>query len=629
MQTIDVTRRRRSRHGMTLLLVFCFFTSLFLLAQHAAAASTDLQIGNESSYALSRHFSALKYNGPDLTLEEVRRKREAGEFSSVDPRSTAATNFGLTQSKIWLHQTFTTDAILPARWLLEVAHSSLDSVDVFIAEEGGDYIWQHAGDQVPFADKALPHRHHLFELNLKPSTGYSLYVRAASSGTLTVPVNLWQPDALWADDQVSYALLSCYFGLLAGLMVYNLFLFFSLRDKLYLIYVAFIGFLALGQAGLAGLTGQFIWPNNALLTHLSPTGGVSLAGIFGVYFVHGFLGPTPRGLKMQWVMPLLGIMFATSFTFTLFVSYFVGAVLVNITSLLFALSALLMGGVSLYRGQPGARFFVLAWVSLLLSILVIALHNLGILPSNGFTANALMFGSAAEMLLLSLALADRINSLQRSQDQAQQDALKINREMVDALRESERQLESRVTARTAELEQTNDELTRNKALLEEQANHDALTGLANRKLLKDRLLGAQLRAQRNQKSFALLVIDLDRFKQVNDRFGHIAGDEVLIQVARRLQAHLREVDTVARIGGDEFVVVLESVRSRDAIQILQGHLLADVARPILVREQQEVSIGMSIGMAIYPEDTTDIESLFHIADRQMYAVKPSDAVEAD
>ena len=614
---------------MTLLLVFCFFTSLLLLAQHAAAASTDLQIGNEPSYALSRHFSALKYDGPDLMLEEVRRKREAGEFSSVDPRSTAATNFGLTRSKVWLHQTFTTDAMLPERWLLEVAHSSLDSIDVFIAEEGGDYLRQHAGDQLPFADKPLPHRHHLFELNLKPSTGYSLYVRAASSGTLSIPVNLWQPDALWADDQVSYALLSCYFGLLAGLMVYNLFLFFSLRDKLYLIYVAFIGFLALGQAGLAGLTGQFIWPNNALLTHLSPTGGVSLAGIFGVYFVHGFLGSTPRGLKMQWVMPLLGIMFATSFTFTLFVSYFVGAVLVNITSLLFALSALLMGGVSLYRGQPGARFFVLAWVSLLLSILVIALHNLGILPSNGFTANALMFGSAAEMLLLSLALADRINSLQRSQDQAQQDALKINREMVDALRESERQLESRVTARTAELEQTNDELTRNKALLEEQANHDALTGLANRKLLKDRLLGAQLRAQRNQKSFALLVIDLDRFKQVNDRFGHIAGDEVLIQVARRLQAHLREVDTVARIGGDEFVVVLESVRSRDAIQILQGHLLADVARPIMVREQQEVSIGMSIGMAIYPEDTTDIESLFHIADRQMYAVKPSDAVEAD
>jgi diguanylate cyclase (GGDEF)-like protein len=127
----------------------------------------------------------------------------------------------------------------------------------------------------------------------------------------------------------------------------------------------------------------------------------------------------------------------------------------------------------------------------------------------------------------------------------------------------------------------------------------------------------------------LLVIDLDRFKQVNDRFGHIAGDEVLIQVARRLQSHLREVDTVARIGGDEFVVILESVRSRDAILILQGHLLADVARPILVREQQEVSIGMSIGMAIYPEDTTDIESLFHIADRQMYAAKPSDAVEAD
>jgi len=320
------------------------------------------------------------------------------------------------------------------------------------------------------------------------------------------------------------------------------------------------------------------------------------------------------------VMPVLGVVFAACFLITLFVSYFFGAVIVNITSLLFALSALFMGGVSLYRGQPGARFFVLAWVSLLLSIVVIALHNLGGLPSNGFTSNALMFGSAAEMLLLSLALADRINSMQQAQDRAQQEALAVNRKMVEALRESERQLEFRVAERTVELEQANEELTRSKVLLEEQANHDALTGLANRKLLGDRLNLAQMRSQRNKQKFVLMVVDLNEFKQINDRYGHMAGDRVLVAVAQRLKAHLREVDTVARVGGDEFVLLLESVGSFEAMELLQRKLLAEVAKPIII-DDQAISVGMSIGMAVYPDDAPDMDSLFQLADKQMYSLK--------
>lgn len=626
MQKIEVVQRRFMRYFrqafvLSILLVVC-------LSAQASAATPSITVGNDPHYPLSRHFSVFQHAGPDLSLEEVLASQARGEFRPINSESTSSTNFGLTRDKVWLHQNFTTTGSVPERWFLEIAHASLDSVDVFIAPQGSGYSHEHAGDRIAFAEKPFTHRHHLFELNLEPNTRYDLLIRAASTGTLSVPVNLWQPDALWAQDQYSYTFLSAYYGLLGGLMFYNLFLFLSLRDRLYLIYVAFVALLALGQAGLAGLTGQFLWPNNPLLTHLSPTGGVALAGVFGAMFVQRFLGPTPRALHMHWVMPLLGVVFALCFLITLFVSYFVGAVVVNITSLLFALSALFMGGVSLYRGQPGARFFVLAWVSLLVSIVVIALHNLGALPSNGFTANALMFGSAAEMLLLSLSLADRINSLQQAQDQAQQEALAVNRTMVEALRESERQLESRVAERTLELEQANEELTRNKELLEQQANHDALTGLANRKLLADRMHGAQMRAQRSKQKFALMVVDLDRFKQINDRFGHMAGDKVLVEIALRLRAHLREVDTVARVGGDEFVLLLESVGSFESMEGLQRKLLAEVARPIPV-DGQELSVGMSIGMAIYPDDATDAVSLFQLADKQMYSLKPGIAAHID
>lgn len=430
------------------------------------------------------------------------------------------------------------------------------------------------------------------------------------------------------NDQLSYSSLSLYYGLAFGLLIYNLFLFFSLREKLYLIYVPFVAFLALGQAGLAGLVGQFIWPDNALLTHLSPTASVSLAGLFGAIFVQRFLGSTPRSMKMHWVMPVIGLVYALTFLCTLFISYFYAALVVNVTSLVFALAALIMGGASFYRRHPGARFFVLAWISLLLSILVMALHNLGVLPSNAFTANALLFGSAAEMLLLSLALADRINCLQHTQDQAQQEALAVNRTMLAALRDNERQLETRVAERTLALEAANAQLQVSKQLLEQQANHDALTGLANRKLLNDRLEGALLRARRTNSSFALMMIDLDWFKAINDQHGHQAGDRVLIEVAARLKAVLRDVDTVARVGGDEFVLVIESVNSHTALAVIRQKLLQAVLQPMHLQDEMWVSIGMSIGVAMYPEDAQDIDLLYSVADRAMYSAKPVSPMSA-
>ncbi|MFN3582043.1 MAG: diguanylate cyclase domain-containing protein, partial [Pseudomonas sp.] len=224
--------------------------------------------------------------------------------------------------------------------------------------------------------------------------------------------------------------------------------------------------------------------------------------------------------------------------------------------------------------------------------------------------------------LLSLALADRINIIQRKQEAAQQEALVVNRRMVEALRENEHLLESRVQERTQALKEANSQLQLSKQLLERQANHDALTGLANRKLLSDRLDGALRRAQRNGSGFTLMMIDLDRFKSINDSLGHQAGDQVLVEVAKRLKATLRDIDTVARVGGDEFVLVLESTTTRPAVTVVRQKLLRQVLRPIRLASGEQVSIGMSVGAALYPEDAQDIELLFSLADKEMYSSKP-------
>ncbi|SDU07264.1 diguanylate cyclase [Halopseudomonas salegens] len=581
----------------------------------------SLALNDVPSQALSAHVKVLRNPGTPLTLDEARESYRQGRFQAL--MAGQGTNFGITRDEVWLQLDFSTSRI-PSRWLLEVAHPSLDVLDFYLAGPDGDFQQQHTGDLVAFNQRPVAHRNLIVEWELASHAEYRLFVRARSQGTLSIPLKLWQPDAIWSHDQGTYTLLSLYYGLLLGMMLYNLFLFLALREPLYLAYVAFVGLLGIGQAGLAGFTGQFIWPDNALLTHLSPTGGVSAAGIFGCIFVQRFLGQTPRSLRLQWLMPALGVVFVFIFFCTLFWSYYLAALAVNVAALTFAVIALLLGAVSFYQGRPGARFFVLAWVSLLIGMVILALHNLGFFPSNLLTTNAMLIGSGLEMVLLSLALGDRINAIQRAQDQAQQQALVENRRMVAALRESEQVLESRVLHRTEALEQANAELLLSKAQLEQQANHDDLTGLANRKLLADRLQSAMARSRRLGKPFALLVLDLDKFKLVNDRFGHSAGDELLRQIAGRLRDGLRESDTIARVGGDEFVVLVEQVDDPASLPALHDKLQRLVTTVVDLPDGQQAAVGVSIGQALFPDDAGDSDALFNVADRAMYQAKTDD-----
>lgn len=567
-------------------------------------------------------FSVYQNPGAPLTLAQARSLAAEGAFKPLPADSATATNFGLTDSEIWLRADLNTPPSLAPRWLLEVAHASLDQVDVYFAGADGTFIHQHSGDLVAFPERSIPHRHHVFELPLQPDSEAVLYLRVASEGTLTIPVRLWQPDALWQRDQVEYAALSVYYGLLVGLLVYNLFLYLSLRDPLYLIYVAFIGTLGVGLGGLSGLVSQFLWPNAPALAHLAPTAGVSLAGFFGTLFVQYFLGDTPKRLRLGWFMPLMTAGYVTTFLTSVFWSYHLAAIGVNLLSLVFAFGALFLGGVSLFQRQPGARFFVLAWIALLLGVIIIALHNIGVLPSNFATANALLIGSGAEMLLLALALADRIHAIQKAHETAQEEAIRAKQALLESTLENERLLESRVTERTRELEDTNARLRESREKLHHQATHDELTGLVNRKLLADRLEHARQHAARYGEHFALLVLDLNRFKPVNDTYGHAVGDAVLVTVARRLQTAVRASDTVARTGGDEFVIILEKVAGRTEALGIADKLTDAIAAPFEPPDVPEpLTIGVSIGVSLYPEDGEDARTLMRRADDAMYQRK--------
>lgn len=155
------------------------------------------------------------------------------------------------------------------------------------------------------------------------------------------------------------------------------------------------------------------------------------------------------------------------------------------------------------------------------------------------------------------------------------------------------------------------------------ATHDALTGLPNRHLMLEHLNHAIQHCVRHKKSMALLFLDLNGFKPINDKYGHEAGDEVLKQVALRLSATMRASDMVVRLGGDEFVVMVEDIADEEDICDIVRKINAEIERPILLKEQGEVAVSTSIGVAIYPRDGEDMETLLSNADTAMYEAKRS------
>ncbi|MFQ2808920.1 diguanylate cyclase domain-containing protein [Aeromonas caviae] len=159
---------------------------------------------------------------------------------------------------------------------------------------------------------------------------------------------------------------------------------------------------------------------------------------------------------------------------------------------------------------------------------------------------------------------------------------------------------------------------RENASLLHRATHDALTGLPNRALFEARLGQA---IQGDQERFALLYLDCDRFKQINDTLGHGVGDEVLIALARRVQHQLRPLDLVCRLGGDEFVILLAPIRDEHEVHEVMTRIQQGMSTPVVLSDGRHLGVGISIGAALYPEQGETAEALLQVADDAMYQAK--------
>ena len=574
-----------------------------------------------------------------LTLEDVFKPAIRDRFRGGGARTL---NFGYTRSAYWLHFRLPGGAPPGERLLLEIRFPSIDRIEFYqplsASGRGQGYEMRLGGDTFPWAAREVAHRNHVFRVAAPTASGpHDYYLRAGSESVLTMPVYLWPATAFAEYDREAQLAIGLFYGLVLALVLYNSMVFFSVRDRVYLYYVIYAAAFGVYLLAFDGLAFQYLWPESIWwANHGLPT-ALALALAVGALFATTFLDirrNAPRAWRpMQAIAAAGGLLaFSAAAGWPLSPGLVLRALSVlGFTAAAFAIYAAVRAVVAGFRP---AQFFLLAWGALLVFIVLATLRNFALVPTTFVTVHGLHVGFGLDILLLSFALADRINALKREAASAQARALASQQALLDATRASERELEGRIAERTMELNRVNDRLrdeARERdqlmAKLREQeehlrhmAQHDALTGLPNRLSMLERLALQLELAKRNRKKLAVMLIDLDNFKLINDSRGHLAGDRVLEAIAGRLRASVRGSDTVARYGGDEFVVLAGELDSPGDAGSIAEKIADMVSLPLSIDGATE-NVGCAIGISLFPDDAEDAEGLLECADAAMYAVK--------
>ncbi|TDT43480.1 diguanylate cyclase [Halospina denitrificans] len=512
---------------------------------------------------------------------------------------------------------------------LQIPEPLLNRIEVFVVRNGEALQHETMGINQPFPERPLEHRDFITPVSLSETEPTRIYLRIQTNGSLQVAPALWTPEAFAEQDRTDAVTSGIFYGVMLVMFLYNLFIYFVVRDRSYLHYIGYVAMFTLFMGALHGDAFQYIWPYATAWQETSVTFSVAALGIASILFTNSFLK-----LRRHW--PLAHRVFSTMLAASvlLVVLSFVLAyeISIRINSLYGILIMLSILAVSIrmwWVGYRHARYFVMAWLALILGTMALALSKFGLLPWNAVTANGAQIGAVMEVVLLSFALGDRINHERAERFQAQQKALaaaeeakSAQEELLEAKEAANQELEERVRERTRELEQALKKLETVNQFLEEVSRTDQLTGLHNRHHFVRRYHEEYKRAQRNQYPLSVILMDIDHFKWFNDTYGHIAGDECLKAVSEALARIIsRAGDTLARYGGEEFIVLLSNTPMEGALVVAE-RLRRAVSDLALEFDGRTVPVTISAGVAVLtPANLKKPEQLIQNADEALYAAK--------
>jgi two-component sensor histidine kinase len=369
---------------------------------------------------LGKYLDILEDPRKQWTIDDIASEPVSDLFVTSQEDSP---NVGFTQSAYWVRFTVVNHLRQEITWLLELAYPPMDHIQLYLPIASNQFDVKYAGDSLPFNEREIRHRTFIFHMKQAPNSQSTYYMRFETEGAVNLPLLMYSYEALAEKIDKEQILIGIYHGAVLVMLIYNFFIFLSIKDLSYLYYVLFNVGWVLAMFTLNGLSFQYLWPSTASWwTDNSLLFFFCWAFFWGVQFSRTFLNTMQHIPAMDWgLRALLGLAIA-GMASALLLSYAFSVRLTNVIGMC-SLYVWVSGFMCWRKEVRPARYYLPAWTALIVGIAALSLKNFGLLPHNLFTIWAPQIGSATEITLLSLGLADRIKILQQEKESAQNELL--------------------------------------------------------------------------------------------------------------------------------------------------------------------------------------------------------------
>lgn len=577
----------------------------FILPPLAMALPPAVELDTSTQrLALGGQWRYLTDASRRLSLEDVRQVERAGSFQAA---TDATASLGSGEVAYWLHLRVSNLGALSNQWILEFPYTLLGAIDVYLVYADGRISEQRGGGRRPFNFRALPHRTPNFLLPIAADQVVDLYVRLETAGIVFAESTIWRPSAFHEYAEAEQMGVGILLGLLGAFCLYALANAVVARDRGYLLCALWVMTLVLSGMALYGVSAQYLWPNYPELNEIAVP---LFAGVAGLLFValarealsigrkNLLLDMVGRGLLLSFALQVLLVSVSTVVASSLSLVLLPGAIIYMMVG----------SAMRVRQGMASANWFQLASFALLVGNLLLLVMLLGLWPVHVVAAAGPVLGSAAGALLIAVGLADHGRRV-------------LNQRVVELRREKEA-IEGQIRQRSSELRETIETLESANRGLRKSNIVDPLTGIRNRRYFEERLQAEWERALRGENWLAVVLLDLDHFKRINDTYGHPAGDSCLVSAAQAISDVIRRSgDRVTRFGGEEFAIVLPATDPFGAARI--GEMLRKTIAELEVSVNGSwLRLTTSVGVAaLRPRFDQRPELLVELADQALYRAK--------
>lgn len=540
---------------------FLFFTAFFFSFAYAYKANPSyIDVSTDLNSKLGTKFQILQETGHNID--------EVLNISNWDNIYDDIPNLGYMKKDFWLKSTIKNTK--SGYYIFSIETSLIDYIDIYLVRNKVIEDIHLSGDLRKLSIRTIPHRYTLVPINFndKPQD-IEIYIKLQSSGSIQIPMYIKEHIQSGLDLSTSSFLHGLFGGLILIMVIYNMCLFVAFKETSYLFFVLFATFTLLFQYAEYGFATEYTWGEYPVINSFLIPILIPLILMFMSLFLGSILN-VKRDHKITF--KLLVLLFTMNFLI------FIGALLFeyNLMCELATYAAIITNPCHLIialiyakKGDLSVKMIALSLLSFVLGLILFSFEKLGLISSTFITANSLKFGQALEILFISIALSFKINKLVH------------------------------------------------------QASHDKLTGVPNRLGFDIKMKESFEKSQIDNSPLSLLMLDVDKFKSINDRFGHDIGDKVLIHISSIIKNVMTKHNvTVFRYGGEEFSVILSGKTSSNAVSIAE-EIRKEIEKTPFHFNSAKKTFTISIGCGHYNGDnkTMHYEDLIKHADKLLYEAK--------